>query len=284
MIRTRHAAVAAALGLLALAPNAGAQSESAAAAARASFDLSIVSPHPEFHRSVSATWQQLAQVQQNNGFNMAAASLVAVVDAGQAAAPAAEIELAGILNRQLRTSLQYSIGGKTVWVGGAFDRSQNAYVSVLVDGEPARFFNVRNLLDHAQTLAIGTASYSLYLSPNIINQMKSEIVLENGANEDDKIRITLKRMMDAAGQAGQAVTIGGQAYRVFYTDDVRNGQADPSSKVFTFLLVDARGEVHVFLIPAELVPADRIAVFKMFEDRRVGLQQVNGRLRIFENP
>jgi hypothetical protein len=284
MIRTRIAA-AAALGLLILAGRADAQPEAAAAAARQGFELSIISPRPEFRRVFNGGWQRFAaQAGPSAGFFTVSASLVATVDSAGAPAPASEIDLAGLLNKQLKTSLQYTLGGKTVWVGGAFDRSQNAYVSILVDGEAARFYNVRSLLDREQDLAIGTGRYKLFLQPNVINQMRSEIILENAADEDDKVRITLRRMMDSAGQAGHAVTLGAQAYRVFYSDDVVNGQANPANKVFTFLLVDGRGEIHVFLIPAELVTSDRIAVFKMFEDKRVGLQQVGGRLRIYENP
>lgn len=286
MIRTRTAAVAA-LAFAALASRAHAQIETAAAAARSGFELSIISPHPElqpYRRSVRGSWQNLvpSAPMRAAGVSLLPASLVATVN--DAAAPAAEIGLSDLLNRQLRTSLQSSLGGKTVWVGGAFDRQQNAYVSILIDGQPAQFFNVRSLLEKEQTLPIGTARYKLYLAPNVINQLKSEVILENAANEDEKVRITLKRMMDAVAQTGQAVTLGGQSYRVFYTDDVRNGQADASAKVFTFLLVDGRGEIHVFIIPAELIPDDKIAVFKMFEDKRVGLLSVGGRLKVYENP
>lgn len=287
MFRTRNAAAAAALVVVALASRAQAQPEAAAAAARSSFELSIISPRPEFKRAFTSGWHRLAAQapQPGAGFFTTGAALVATVDLNAAApAPAADIDLAALLNKQLKTSLQYNLGGKTVWVGGAFDRQQNAFVSVLVDGEAARFFNVRSLLDREQPLSIGTGRYKMYLQPNIINQMRSEIIIENAADEDDKVRITLKKMMDSAGAAGQAVTVGGQAYRVFYSDDVVNGQADPANKVFTFLLVDARGEIHVFLIPAELVPGDKIAVFKMFEDKRIGLIQTGGRLKVYENP
>lgn len=287
MTRTRNAAAAAALAVVALAARAHAQPEAAAAAARSSFELSIVSPRPEFTRAFGGGWHRLAAQapQSGAGFFTTAASLVATVDLNAAApAPASDIDLAVLLNKQLKTSLQYNLGGKTVWVGGAFDRQQNAFVSILVDGQAARFYDVRGLLDREQALSIGSGNYKLFLQPNVINQMRSEIIIENAADEDDKVRITLKKMMDSAGAAGHAVTLGAQAYRLFYSDDVRNGQADPANKVFTFLLVDAKGEIHVFLIPAELVPGDKIAVFKMFEDKRVGLIQSGGRLKVYENP
>ena len=284
MIRTRIAAVA--LAALAVAGRADASSESAAAAARAAFDLSIFSPQPEFKRSITGSWQAMAvAAPAANGIFKITGAVVAAADANvSAATPALEIDLAGLLNKQLKTSLKYNVGGKDVWVGGAFDRAQNAYVSILVDGGQAQFYNVKSLLDKEQPLQLGTAKYKMYLAPNVINQMKSEIILENAADEDDKIRITLKKMMDAAGAAGHAATLGTHAYRAFYTDDVKNGAADPSARVFTFLLVDAKGEIHVFIIPADLVPSDKIAIFKMFEDKRVGLLSVGGKLKIYENP
>ena len=284
MIRTRIAAVA--LAALAVAGRAEASPESAAAAARTAFDLSIFSPQPEFKRSITGSWQAMAAATPatNGVFNITGAVLAAADPNVSAATPALEIDLAGLLNKQLKTSLKYNVGGKDVWVGGAFDRAQNAYVSILVDGGQAQFYNVKSLLDKEQPLQLGTAKYKMYLAPNVINQMKSEIILENEANEDDKIRITLKKMMDAAGAAGHPATLGAHAYRVFYTDDVKNGVADTSARVFTFLLVDAKGEIHVFIIPADLVPSDKIAIFKMFEDKRVGLLSAGGKLKIYENP
>ncbi len=41
---------------------------------------------------------------------------------------------------------------------------------------------------------------------------------------------------------------------------------------------------YVPVVPAELVPADKIAVFKMFNNTRVGLVQKDGKLKIHENP
>ncbi len=285
MIRTRIAA-AALVALCSLAAGrAEASSESAAFGARTAFDMSIFAPQPTFKRSVAGTWQAMAAASGSSSlFRVNAAMLATAEVSATSASPALEVDLAQLLNKQLKTSLKYSVGGKDIWVGGAFDRAQNAYVSILVDGSPARFFDVKKLLDKEESLPLGTARYKMYLAPNIINQMKSEIVLENEANEDEKIRISLKKMMDAAGAAGHAVTLGTHNYRAFYTDDVKNGTIDASSRVFTFLLVDAKGQIHVFIIPADLVPSDKIAVFKMFEDKRVGLMQAGGKLKIYENP
>jgi hypothetical protein len=201
-----------------------------------------------------------------------------------AAGQVGDLDLATLLNKQLKSPLKYSLGGKDVWVSGAFDRQQNAYVSILVDGSDAVFFNVKGLLDKEESVKAGTNAYKLYLAPNVINQMKSEIILENVADEDDKTRITLKKMLEAVGASGAAVTIGGLPYKVFYTDDVKNGRVDKAAKTFTFIHTEANGQIHVFLIPAELVPGDKIAVFKMFRDARVGLMQKDGKLKIHENP
>lgn len=195
-----------------------------------------------------------------------------------------DIELATLLNKQLKSPLKYSLGGKDVWVSGAFDRQQNAYVSILVDGSEARFFNVKGLLDKEEQVVSGTAKYTLRLSPNVINQMKSEIILENAANEDDMVRITLKKMLEGVGAAGAAVAVSGQSYKVFYTDDIKAGRVDKTAKTFTFILTEANGEIHVFLIPAELVLSDKITVFKMFANARVGLLQKDGKLKVYENP
>lgn len=201
-----------------------------------------------------------------------------------AGAQVGDIDLASLLNKQLKGPLKYSLGGKDVWVSGAFDRQQNAYVSILVDGSEAVFFNVKGLLDKEETVSAGTAKYTLRLSPNVINQMKSEIILENKANEDDMVRITLKKMLEGVGATGAAATVSGQAYKVFYTDDIKAGRVDKTAKTFTFILTEGNGEIHVFLIPAELVPSDKIAVFKMFNNARVGLAQKDGKLKIYENP
>jgi hypothetical protein len=200
------------------------------------------------------------------------------------AAQVGDIDLAALLNRQLKSPLKYTLGGKEAWVSGAFDRQQNAYVSILVSGSEPVFFNVKGLLDREETVVAGTAKYNLRLSPNVINQMKSEIILENVANEDDMVRITLKKMLEGVGAAGAPVTAAGQAYKVFYTDDIKAGRVDKTAKTFTFIHTEASGEIHVFLIPAELVPGDKVAVFKMFANARVGLTQKDGKLKVYENP
>lgn len=195
-----------------------------------------------------------------------------------------DIDLAALLNKQLKSPIKYSLGGKDVWISGAFDRQQNAYVSILVDGSEAQFFNVKGLLDKEESVACGTAKYKLYLAPNVINQMKSEIILENAANEDDKIRVSLKKMLEGVGASGAAVAISGQNYKLFYTDDIKAGRVDKAAKTFTFFLTEATGEVHVFLIPADLVTAEKVTVFKMFGNARVGLLQKDGKLKVYENP
>jgi len=204
--------------------------------------------------------------------------------AAGAGAQVGDIDLATLLNKQLKSPLKYSLGGKDVWVSGAFDRQQNAYVSILVDGAEVRFFNVKGLLDKEEEIVSGAGKYKLYLAPNVINQMKSEIILENAADEDDKVRITLKKMLEAVGANGAAVVVAGQSYKVFYTDDIKAGRADKAAKSFTFILTEPNGEIHVFLIPAELVPSDKIAVFNMFNNARVGLAQKDGKLKVYENP
>lgn len=200
------------------------------------------------------------------------------------AAPALELDLAPMLNRHLKTSLAFTLGGKNLWVSGAFDKAQNAFVSILVDGAEPLFFNVKGLLDKEETLVIGNATYKLSLAPNVIDQLESEIVLKNVANRKDRESVTIKEMLAAVSAAGADVKVGGQAYKAFYYDDIKDGRADKTNKAFAFILTDGKGEIHVFLVPAELVPADKIAVFKMYENHRIGLAQVSGKLQVFDNP
>lgn len=229
-------------------------------------------PRPTAQLMPSMSWFSLSVLAQLGG-----------APAG-AGAQVGDIDLAALLNKQLKSPLKYTLGGKEAWVSGAFDRQQNAYVSILVSGAEPVFFNVKGLLDKEETVTAGSAQYTLRLSPNVINQMKSEIILENKANEDDMVRITLKKMLEGVGATGAPVTVGGQAYKVFYTDDIKGGRVDKTAKTFTFILTEANGEIHVFLIPAELVPSDKVAVFKMFANARVGLTQKDGKLKVYENP
>ncbi|MBI2789250.1 MAG: hypothetical protein HYX59_11260 [Elusimicrobia bacterium] len=218
-----------------------------------------------------------------NWFSLSVLAQLGGAPAG-AGAEVGDIDLAALLNKQLKSPLKYTLGGQEAWVSGAFDRQQNAYVSILVSGAEPVFFNVKGLLDKEETVTAGSAQYTLRLSPNIINQMKSEIILENKANEDDMVRITLKKMLEGVGATGAPVAVGGQAYKVFYTDDIKGGRVDKAAKTFTFIHTEANGEIHVFLIPAELVPSDKVAVFKMFANARVGLTQKDGKLKVYENP
>ena len=195
-----------------------------------------------------------------------------------------EITLAPLLNRHFKTTLTFQMGGKDVWISGSFDRGQKAYVSVLEDGKAARFYNVEELLTHPGQLDIGSAKVKLSLSPDLTDQLESEIVLTNTANRKDQQRITLRDMLAAVSAAGENVTIAGAPYKLFYYDDIKDGHGDASSKSFAFIQTNAKGEIAVFLVPAELVPADKIAVFKMADNSSVGLQQKDGKLRLFDNP
>lgn len=200
------------------------------------------------------------------------------------AGPSQELDLAALRNRHLKTSLQFTLGGKNVWISGSFDSQQNAYVSVLPEGEGPRFYNVKGLLEKDEQQTIGSATYKISLAPNIVDQMESEIVLKNLANRKDRESVTIREMLSAVSAAGAEVKAGGQTYKTFYYDDIKGNVQDTSTQSFAFVLIDAKGEFHVFLVPANLVPSDKLAVFKMYENHRVGLQQAGGKLRIFDNP
>lgn len=206
--------------------------------------------------------------------------------------PIKEIDMAGLLNRHLKGDLTNVLGGKNVWMSGVFDREQAAYVSVLEEGKPARFYNVEKLLNKAEELPIGLARFRLSLSPDLSDNLESEIVLTNLADRKNKWRVTLREMLDAVGAAGEPVKAHGLDYRAFYYNDVKDGAANPQSWSFAFILKETvkledgteKNEIHVFLIPAEYVPEDQIAVFKMHQNKPVGLQKSKGKLLVFENP
>jgi hypothetical protein len=293
-LRPRAAAVLAALLGCAVAASA-AGTESAAAGAQLGFANAAVFA-PRFTRGL--------QVQSVSGSPLSAAGLGSIMggvvspgasmlhmaalgaqgQVSSAKAPSQEVDLKTLLNRHLKTSLTFQMGGKTVWVSGSFDRAQKAYVSILEEGKAARFYNVESLLTSPGMLDIGSIKVKLSLSPDLSDQLESEIVLTNTANRKDQQRITLRDMLAAVSAAGEPAKIGGEDYRLFYYDDIKDSAADPNNKAFAFILTDAKGEFHVFLVPAELVPGDKIAVFKMHDNAPAGLQQAGGKLRIFDNP
>ena len=213
------------------------------------------------------------------GFAALAADIVAA-----AGKPIKELDLAGIKNKHIKTTLQYTLGGKQVWVSGGFDRDQKAFVSVLEEGKAARFFNVEEIFNKPPVLDIGNAKYKLSLSPDMTDQLESEIVLTNTANRKDRTPITLREMLGAVSAAGESVTAGGKEYKVFYYDDIKDGALNAASQSIAFIHTDANAEIHVFLVPSELVPGDKVAVFKMIDNHRIGLQNSAGKLKVFDNP
>jgi len=214
---------------------------------------------------------------------------------GASAQPSQTVDLAALLNRNLKAGLSVNLGGKSVWFSGVFDRGtydqgKNAYVdptaylSMLIDGNPsASIFKVTDLLMNPQTLTIGSGQFKIKLSPDITDQLGSEIVVINLA-DNHKDRITLRDLLNNVKNAGEAVASGGRTYKLFYYDEVKNGRLDPASKLFAFIVTDSGGEFHVFMIPSELVPSDKAAVFKLLDGRPLGLQRSGAQLRVFGNP
>ncbi|MBI3552283.1 MAG: hypothetical protein HY077_07175 [Elusimicrobia bacterium] len=211
------------------------------------------------------------------------------------AQPTSTVALGALLNRNLRAGLNAKLGGKDVWLSGVFDRGTydkaknayvdpNAYVSLLIEGDAAvRIYNVKDLLTSPQTIAIGSGQFKLKLSPDLSDQLDSEIVVINLAN-NHKDRISLRDLLNAVGGSGEAFTLGAQVYKVFYYDEVKNGRMDPAGKLFAFIATDPKGEFHVFMIPGELIPSDRTATFKMLDDKPLGLKKAGDKLLIFANP
>ncbi len=192
--------------------------------------------------------------------------------------PAADLDLGALLDRHLKTRLRFTLSGRSVWFSGAFDRGQKPYVSVLVDGAPARYFDVKALLDRDQRVFVGGAPYTLSLSANIFHKMRSVISLKNDANAREAARFSVQDMLDAVAVAGEPVDFSDQAYRFYFADGIDGG-----GRMFVFICGSSK-DFHVFLVPEALVPGDRLGVFKMFNDKRVGLTRQGGRLLVYENP
>lgn len=199
---------------------------------------------------------------------------------------AAEVDLGSLLNAHLKSQLTVTLGGKAAYIGGVFDRQQNAFLTVWLDGAAAPLvFNIKGLLDKAGSVSAGSASYSLYLEANPLQPLKSKITFENKANEDDVQSVRLGKLLEAIEASGRLLTLSGQSYRLFYYQDVQEDASgaslNPNSRTFALILKEGE-EMHVFLIPEETVPADKMAVFKVFKDKRVGLQKDGKTLRVFE--
>lgn len=272
----------------ALAAPAAAQpsSEMLAVSAGARFDAAAFGLTPGQFRPLGSALPPLGAagtLQWEN--DMKAASTLPKPISFQSAAPtaAADLDLAALLNRHLKTNLRYQLSGRTVWFSGAFDNSQKPYVSVLVDGYAPRYFDVKALLNQEQSVSVGGASYTLSLSPNIFHRMKSTINLKNDANSREAARFSVQDMLDNVAAAGQRVALSDQSYQFYYADGLNGGVANPNARMFVFIFGNG-ADSHVYLIPESLVPSDKIGVFKMFNDKRVGLVNSGGRLKVIENP
>lgn len=206
--------------------------------------------------------------------------------APQAGGPAAEADLKALLNAHLKAQLTVTLGGKKTYISGVFDRQQNAFLSIWIEGAASPvLYNIRGLLDKEGSVTSGSTGYKVYLEANALSPLKSKIAFENKANEDDVQTVRLGALLNAIEASGQVVNLTGQAYRLFYFQDVQEagGQVvlNPNSRTIALIMKDGE-EMHVFLIPEEAVAADKLSVFKVYKDKRIGVQNANGKLRIFE--
>jgi hypothetical protein len=230
---------------------------------------------PDLAPAQKAAWEtdlrDRSTVLDATGFRATAASL------------AADVELSPLLNAQLKTRLRYSIGGRTVWFGGTFDGNKTAYLSILADGYQPLYFDVKGLLNGDRDFTIASGRYTLSLSPNIFHKMHSHLKVKDASSGRELVSFTVQDMLDAITAAGRAVTISGQGYHVYYTDGLKNGRADASSRMFVFVCGAAQ-DFHIYLIPEASVPSDKLAVFSMYNGLRVGLTNQAGHLKIYGNP
>ena len=214
--------------------------------------------------------------------------------AGRAApSPSAqEIELAPWLNRHLKTSEEFILGGKKTWVSGSFDKDETAFASILVEGEAPRFFWIRGLADKEAQMVIGNATYKINVAGVINDPLSSDLIIKNVANRKDKESLTIREILAAVYEAGVEVKAGDQTYRASYYQVIKDraradeleGQPDPASLCFAFILKDEKEEFHVFrVLPSQLNPDEQV-IFKMYRNHPLGIQAVGGKLRVVDNP
>lgn len=202
------------------------------------------------------------------------------------AAPAAEADLKALLNSHLKAQLTVTLGGKKTYISGVFDRQQNAFLSIWVEGEASPvLFNIKGLLEKEGSVSGGGVAYKVYLEANPLQPLKSKIAFEKKTDEDDVQTVRLGALLNAIEASGQVVSLTGQSYRLFYFNDVQeNGGSvvlNPNSRTIALILKDGE-EMHVFLIPEEAVASDKLSVFKVYKDKKIGVQNAAGKLRIFE--
>ncbi|MBI3565885.1 MAG: hypothetical protein HY079_11855 [Elusimicrobia bacterium] len=266
-------------GLLAAPSAAQPAAEAVWASGAARFEASLAMSGVKFRPALSAGAPAATSAEREAFLKALDGSATLLRASGFAAAGptlSADLELASLLDRHLKTRLHYVLNGRHVWFSGAFDRNQKPFVSVLVDGQPVRYFDVKALLNEDQRVSVGGMPFTLSLSANIFHRMKSTIKLASDSTGQNA-RFSVQDMLDAVAVAGSPVRFSDQTTQFYYSNGI------DGVRMFVFIFGDAK-DFHVYLVPESLVPSDKLAVFKMFGDKRVGLTRQDGRLRIYENP
>lgn len=269
---------AAVVGVLAASASAQVAPEALWAAGGARFDAALAVSGARFKPAVPARPQPTQADRDAFARDLDRSATLLQASGFQAAAPAqsADLELAPLLDRHLKTRLHYVLNGRHVWFSGAFDRNQKPFVSVLVDGQAVRYFDVKALLNQDQSVSVGGMPFTLSLSANIFHRMKSTLKLQSDSTGQNA-RFTVQDMLDAVAVAGQPVRFTDQAVQFYYSNGI------DGNRMFVFIFGDAK-DFHVYLVPENMVPGDKLAVFKMYNDKRVGLTRQDGRLKVYENP
>jgi hypothetical protein len=215
-------------------------------------------------------------------FHISNAPSEGVAAQGQAAAT---IDLKTGHNSHFMKTYLTEINGKTVYVSGVFDKDQNAFMSVWVKGDASpQLLNIKGLLDAEGEVNIGGKEYAVEVQANPLKPLRSRINIYD-PNGDEESGIRLGALLSKIEAAGTAVTLGGTAYRIFYTDGVKAGpELDPANRLFSIITKDSEGDMHVFLVPESLVPSDKIAIFKLLGGVKAGLRKKDGKLEIYDNP
>ena len=171
------------------------------------------------------------------------------------------------------------LGGRPAWLSMIVNRGQTPFGAALGEKDAAaQFVGVGGLIRGKVRITVNGADYDAWLSPDLFDQLSSRVNLRGTASGDLQ-SVTLRDLIGATLAEGFAAPLGGQTYRVFYFDEIQpdgaRGRLD-ASRQNVMLAVEDGGEFHFYVIPLDQVPDQGTAVFKLYQDRRVGVQRLEG--------
>lgn len=196
----------------------------------------------------------------------------------QSALPAQEpapvkVDIKSILNRTWTNADAMGEGPDKVFLSGQIDLDGNPYLSVFAPSWPSpRFFPIKRGMAGSWTL--NKADYSVSLNVSIFRKRLNNYIVIDKSGSGKVLEIRIGELFLATDKAGQDVSLGGQAYRIFYTNNVDTSKdpmvADPDNYGFCFVHDAGSGGEHDFkfyLIARKDIVGKGPVSYKMFDDR-----------------